>query len=95
MMKKIILAAAMTAFLGFGAGVSAHPKHSEHPNIAAAHKLIMKAMKRIDAAQKANEFDLGGHAAKAKDLLSQAENELKQAMEAAKDNSTVKEKNGG
>jgi hypothetical protein len=44
-------------------------------------------MKRIDAAQKANEFDLGGHAAKAKDLLAQAESELKQAMEEAKEKS--------
>lgn len=86
-MKNIVIAAAVVVCLGFAAGVSARPKHSGHPNLAAAHKLIMKAMKRIDAAQKANEFDLGGHAAKAKDLLTQAEAELKQAMEAAKDNS--------
>ena len=82
-MKKIILAVAVAAFLGLRATANAHPKH---PNIASAHKLVMQAIKRIDAAQKANEFDLGGHAAKAKDLLTQAESELKQAMEAAKDN---------
>lgn len=85
-MKKIILAVAVAAFVGLTAGVTAHPKHSGHPNIAAAHRLVMQAMKRIEAAQKANEFDLGGHAAKAKDLLAQAEDELKQAMAAAKEN---------
>jgi hypothetical protein len=35
------------------------------------------------AAQTANEFDMAGHAAKAKELLDQANNELKQAAEAA------------
>jgi hypothetical protein len=91
-MKKIILAVAVAVFLGLGVSASAHPKHSKHPNIAAAHRLVMQAMKRIDAAQKANEFDLGGHAAKAKDLLTQAEAELKQAMEAAKENKEQKGK---
>ncbi|HET7395429.1 MAG TPA: hypothetical protein VFK12_03215 [Gammaproteobacteria bacterium] len=86
-MKKIILAAAVAAFLGLSATANAHPKHPGHPNIVSAHKLVMQAIKRIEAAQKANEFDLGGHAAKAKDLLAQAESELKQALEAAKTNS--------
>ena len=75
-MKKIVIVAAVVACLGFTAGVSERPKHSEYPNIAAVQKLIMKDIKRIDAAQKANEFELGGHAAKAKDLLTQAEAEL-------------------
>jgi len=35
------------------------------------------------AAQRANEWDMGGHAQKAKDLLEQVNNELKQAAEAA------------
>lgn len=40
-------------------------------------------MERISAAQKANEFDIGGHAAKAKELLEQAEKELMEAAGAA------------
>ena len=54
-----------------------------HPNLAAAQRLTEQAFNRIADAQKANEWDLEGHAAKAKDLLDQANNELKQAAEAA------------
>jgi hypothetical protein len=57
------------------------PKH--HPNLAAAQRLIDQAFNKITAAQNANEFDLGGHAAKAKDLLDQANRELKLAAETA------------
>jgi hypothetical protein len=80
-MKKIILAAVLGAMLG--AGVMAYAA-GKHPNLNEAHNLVLKAMEKIDAAQKANEFDLGGHAQKAKDLLAQAEGEIKQAKEAAK-----------
>jgi hypothetical protein len=57
-------------------------KH-RHPNIAKAQRLSGQAFDAISAAQTANEFDMGGHAAKAKDLLSQANSELKLAAEAA------------
>lgn len=52
-----------------------------HPNLAAAQRLTTQAFEKITAAQKANEFDLAGHAAKAKDLLDQANEELKKAAE--------------
>lgn len=54
-----------------------------HPNIAAAQRLCQEAWERIVAAQKANEFDMHGHAQKAKDLLEQVNRELKEAAEAA------------
>jgi hypothetical protein len=54
-----------------------------HPNIAAAQRLVEQAFNRITAAQDANEFDLGGHAAKAKELLDQVNKELKLAAETA------------
>ena len=54
-----------------------------HPNIAAAQRLVEQAFNRITAAQDANEFDLGGHAAKAKQLLDEANKELKLAAETA------------
>lgn len=81
-MKKIILAAVVGALLG--ASVVAYAAH-RHPNLNAAMNLVHKANMRIDAAQRANEFDLGGHAQKAKDLLAQAEIELKQAVAASND----------
>jgi len=57
-----------------------------HPNIAAAQRLTDQAYQKIVAAQQANEFDMNGHAAKAKELLDQANRELKQAAEAANRN---------
>jgi len=54
-----------------------------HPNLAAAQRFLDQAFVRITDAQKANEFDLGGHAAKAKELIDQANRELKLAAEVA------------
>jgi hypothetical protein len=57
-----------------------------HPNLARAQRQTDAAYKSIVAAQQANEFDLGGHAQKAKDLLDQANQELKQAAEVSNAN---------
>jgi F0F1-type ATP synthase membrane subunit b/b' len=57
-----------------------------HPNIAAAQKLSQQAFDKIVAAQQANEWDMQGHAQKAKDLLQQANNELREAATAANKN---------
>lgn len=68
----------------------AQPKQNvsagRHPNLAAAQRLCAQAYERIVQAQQANEFDLGGHAQKAKNLLDQANNELKQAAQTANRN---------
>jgi hypothetical protein len=52
---------------------------NRHPNLAAAQRFSAEAFDRIVAAQQANEWDMGGHAQKAKDLLVQANDELKKA----------------
>jgi hypothetical protein len=57
-----------------------------HPNLAAAQRLCVQAFEKIQAAQGANEWDMDGHAAKAKELLDQASRELKEAAEAANKN---------
>jgi hypothetical protein len=54
-----------------------------HPNLAAAQHLVEQAFTKITDAQRANEWDLGGHAEKAKDLLDRANKELKLAAETA------------
>jgi hypothetical protein len=54
-----------------------------HPNLAAAQQLSTQAWERIAAAQQANEWDMDGHAQRAKDLLDQVNHELKAAAEAA------------
>ena len=55
----------------------------KHPNLAAAQKLSVQAFDKLEAAQKANEFDMDGHAQKAKDALKLANEEMKLAAEAA------------
>ena len=57
-----------------------------HPNLAAAQGFIEKAVLKVDEAQKANEYDMDGHAAKAKELLDKAYIEIKLAAEAANEN---------
>jgi len=57
-----------------------------HPNLAAAQRLSAQAYEKIVAAQRANEWDLNGHAQKAKDLLDEVNRELKQAAEASNEN---------
>jgi F0F1-type ATP synthase membrane subunit b/b' len=51
--------------------------HKRHPNLASAQRLARHAWEKILAAQKANEWDMEGHAQKAKELLDQVNNELK------------------
>jgi hypothetical protein len=58
-----------------------NPNH--HPNIAAAQRFCDQAYNKIVAAQEANEWDMNGHAQKAKQLLDEANRELKAAAEAA------------
>ena len=57
-----------------------------HPNLAAAQRLCDQAYNKIVAAQQANEWDMEGHAQKAKDLLDQANRELKKSAEWANAN---------
>ncbi|MBS1855126.1 MAG: hypothetical protein JST11_07160 [Acidobacteria bacterium] len=69
-----------------GIAVAQRPKEdvgARHPNLAAAQRLARQAWQRVVDAQKANEWDLGGHAQRAKELLDQADNELKAAAVAA------------
>jgi hypothetical protein len=54
-----------------------------HPNLAEAQRLSDQAYQRIVAAQQANEWDMNGHAQKAKELLEQVNMHLKQAALAA------------
>jgi hypothetical protein len=50
-----------------------------HPNLAAAQKLTNEAYDKLVIAQGANDFDMEGHAAKAKELLVEASHQMKAA----------------
>jgi hypothetical protein len=86
-MLGIVLGAAL---VGGGFAVAQKPVDNvngkKHPNIAAAQHLSQQAWEKITVAQQANEWDMEGHAAKAKDLLDQVNKELKLSAEAANKN---------
>ena len=76
---RIAVALGILIFIG-GVAVG---QVSRHPNLAAAQRFIDQAFEKIVAAQQANEFDMNGHAQKAKELLDQAKREVRQAAAAA------------
>jgi len=57
-----------------------------HPHLAAAQRASHNAYEQIIQAQQANEWDMNGHAQRAKELLEQVNNELGQAAAAANRN---------
>jgi outer membrane murein-binding lipoprotein Lpp len=57
-----------------------------HPNLAAARQFVEQAIDKVSAAQKANGYDMQGHAARAKKLMEQAIQEIQLAGEAANGN---------
>ena len=88
---KFVLGSVLgVALLCGGVAIAQNPERDisaqKHPNLAAAQRFTDQAFNKISAAQEANEFDMNGHAAKAKELLDQANHELKMAAEAANKN---------
>jgi hypothetical protein len=82
--RKVILSSALVLGLAAaGVTVAQNVDPNRHPNLAAAQGFIDQAIGSVDAAQHANEYDMGGHAAHAKELLRQAREEIKLAARAA------------
>lgn len=90
MIPTLRIPLAMVVPVLIGGLLLAQPKQNvsagRHPNLAAAQRLTHQAWQKVVDAQQANEWDMQGHAQKAKDLLDQANNELKAAAEAANRN---------
>jgi hypothetical protein len=89
-MKRSLSVAVLMALLftglaaaqnGQGAGKGQQVSGKKHPNLSAAQRHIEQARQKLEEAQQAHEFDLGGHAKKAKELLAEADREIKQAAE--------------
>jgi hypothetical protein len=79
-MKRFLTISVLGAMLAAGGVALAKDKHT---NLTAAHHAIEQAEKKLAAAEAANEFDLDGHAKKAKELLQAALHEVHQARETA------------
>lgn len=86
----IVLSVLLVLLLIGGVALAQRPKDNvspgRHPNLAAAQRLSQQAYEKIVAAQEANEWDMQGHAQKAKNLLDQVNQQLKLAAEAANKN---------
>jgi F0F1-type ATP synthase membrane subunit b/b' len=90
MKKQPLLSLSLGALLFIAGYAIAQPAKNvspaRHPNIAAAQNLSQRAYERIIDAQKANEWDMAGHAQKAKNLLEEVNRELREAATAANRN---------
>ena len=86
-MRHSLLIGVLVVLVCTGVLVAQRPPENvspkRHPNLAAAQRFVEQAFTKISEAQRANEWDLGGHAEKAKKLLDEANEELKRAAEAA------------
>ncbi len=80
--NKTMSLAALIAALAAATAAVAGPQ-AGHPNIIAARESAQAAIEKLKAAQAANEYDMGGHAAKAEKLLREAEEQMRLAAEAA------------
>jgi hypothetical protein len=67
----------------FAQGPAQNIDPNRHSNLASAQASIAHAYQKIETAQQANRDRLGGHGEKAKQLLTQASQELKEAAEYA------------
>ena len=85
---KILIVVCMLIGLASGCASVGSDRVSprRHPNLAAAQTFIERGIQKLTAAQMANDFDMNGHAAKAKALLDQAYTEIKLAALAANAN---------
>jgi hypothetical protein len=85
--RRTMLPAMLTAVLFCGATLAQEPEidinPKVHPNLAAAQRHVVEANRAIAEAQKDNRYDMQGHAEKARQLLTEANRELKLAAEAA------------
>ena len=88
MSKKIrVPIAILTAVLFCGIGLAQRPEMDinpkVHPNLAQAQRLVAQANEYLARAQKANRGDMQDHAEKARQLLTQANEEIRAAASAA------------
>src|SRR5271165_2797194 len=85
--KDMLIGTALGLILGCSGAVFAQAPvvniGNRHGNLRAAQQYIASAWQRIDEARVDNHYNLGGHAGRAKDLLMQADEELRLAADVA------------
>jgi len=86
--KRLLINTILTAALLCGSVTLAQEpaqniNKGAHPHMAEAQRLVVGAYHEIEIAQRANKYDMHGHAGKAEGLLTQVNEELKLAAEDA------------
>jgi len=81
-MKRVLLSGIVGVVMGVVVTAAAQ-QFPKHPNLQKAYTALNQASQDLGAAQSANEFDMQGHAAKAKGLIGEAIKELGESAKAA------------
>jgi hypothetical protein len=89
-MRKVLSRTIIVGQLIFSACALARPivniDPGHHPNLASAQQLTAQAWDYVGRAQQANQFEVGGHAARAKELLEEVNRELRLAADVSNAN---------
>ena len=83
-MKKTIAVAVLTACLSFVGGIAVAQRVHDWHDIDRVRQHVHESIHEIEEVQAANHYQMGGHAEAAKGHLRAAEEELHQAIEAAR-----------
>ncbi len=65
-------------------GLALAERVEDKKDLRKARENIQQAIREMEKAQAANEFEMGGHGSKAKQLLAEADREIQQAIEAVR-----------
>jgi hypothetical protein len=87
MKKNLLITIFMAALFCSGVGLAQAPVQDIdkklHPNLALAQNHLVQATNYISVAQRDDKYDMQGHAEKARQLIMQANQEIKLAAESA------------
>ncbi len=81
-MKKSVMLLSFAAAILAGGAFAKEVRDWE--DLHQVHVKLQEAIKDMERAQRANHYDMGGHAAKAEQLMRQAERELNESVETVK-----------
>ncbi len=81
-MKKVLLLASLAVAMAAPVAFAEPVRDGE--DLHRAHEKVQEALRELEHAQKANHYDMGGHAAKAEEALRHAEHEMAEAVEYVK-----------
>ena len=83
-MTKALAVVVLSVCLSFVAGIAVAERVHDWPDLAAAHRHTLEAIREMERARAANHYDMAGHGAKAEEHLRAAEHELHEAIEASR-----------